>query len=303
MLWQSSSSSMVSVVESSRHIIPYTRCSGVWRDKLSFSWDYRTFNFRDNIRRAGTDLLPATKAHITGYLSPCPAVIRPYADLSYLQFTVSLETVLTTGSAVVNAVLTTAGWRLWTMHTSIESLLQHPELPPGDGHMTGPISWELQRHQDVDRVKAEVVIIGGGQKWVCSSGPYRVLIINSGLALAARLKALGVSALIIERAASIGEIWIKRYEYLSLHFPHWADHFPYFPFPKHWPTYTPAQKLGYFMQWYASSMELAVWTNSNVSSATNDNGNWTLVINKNGEERILYPKHVASPDFGQVYLF
>ena len=31
---------------------------GVWRDKLSFTWDYRTFNFKPAIIKAATDLLP-----------------------------------------------------------------------------------------------------------------------------------------------------------------------------------------------------------------------------------------------------
>lgn len=30
-------------------------CTGVWRDKLSFSWDFRTFNFREAILKAATD--------------------------------------------------------------------------------------------------------------------------------------------------------------------------------------------------------------------------------------------------------
>ena len=60
------------------------------------------------------------------------------------------------------------------------------------------------------------------------------LTINSGLALAARCKALGMENLVIERSEEIGDVWKKRYEYLSLHFPHWPDDLPYFSYPKHW---------------------------------------------------------------------
>lgn len=118
----------------------------------------------------------------------------------------------------------------------------------------------------------------------------------SGLALAARLKALGVPNLIIERGETVGEVWRKRYEYLSLHFPHWADHLPYFPYPEHWPTYTPAQKQGMYMEWYGSAMELAIWNSSSVTTASqNEAGNWTVDISKgtNGEARTLHPKHVV----------
>lgn len=116
----------------------------------------------------------------------------------------------------------------------------------------------------------------------------------SGLALAARCKALGMNALIIEKSDEVGDIWKKRYEYLSLHFPHWPDDLPYFTYPKHWPTYTPAQKQGKYMEWYASALELNVWTKSSVVKADQDSdGRWSVLINKSGiEQRTLHPDHL-----------
>lgn len=101
--------------------------------------------------------------------------------------------------------------------------------------------------------------------------------------------------LIIERSEEIGDVWKKRYEYLSLHFPHWADDLPYFPYPKYWPTYTPSQKQGVYMEWYASALELNIWTKSSVVKAEQDaHGNWTVIIDKGGKEtRTLHPKQVV----------
>ncbi|KAK2595992.1 hypothetical protein N8I77_013504 [Diaporthe amygdali] len=253
---------------------------GVWRDKLTFTWDYRTFNFRENIAKAARDLLPITHSKNFKFITPLPNIQRPYPDLSYLQFAVSFDTEVANSHAVIHAVQTTEGWRLWTVHTVMESLLQFPPVGPRDGHQTGPISWEKQREKDDDEVVPDVVIVGGGQ---------------NGLMLAAHLKALGVPALTIEKSDIIGEIWRKRYEYLSLHFPHWADHFPYFPYPEQWPTYTPAQKMGLFMEWYASALELHVWTSSTVVKADQDtSGKWTVQVNKGGKEtRTLKPKHLV----------
>lgn len=103
-----------------------------------------------------------------------------------------------------------------------------------------------------------------------------------------------MDSLIIERSEEVGDVWKKRYEYLSLHFPHWADDLPYFPYPKLWPTYTPAQKQGMYMKWYAEALELNVWTKSEVVKAEQDDQhNWTVVINKEGHEtRQLHPKQV-----------
>ncbi|VUC28219.1 unnamed protein product [Clonostachys rosea] len=251
---------------------------GVWRDKLSYTWDFRTFNFQPAILKAASDLFPQTKARNFAFLAPAPKVDRPYPDYAQLQFVVSFETEIVKASAVINAVLTKNGWKIYTMHTVAEELLQFPELPPADGHMTGLISWEKQRAQDVDSANPEVLIIGGGQ---------------NGLAMAARLKALGIDNLIIEKD-EIGDIWRKRYEYLSLHFPHWPDALPYFPYPKGWPTYTPAQKQGLYMQWYASALDLNVWTKSTVTDAKQDEeGNWTITISKEGKDtRVLRPKQL-----------
>lgn len=97
--------------------------------------------------------------------------------------------------------------------------------------------------------------------------------------MAARCKALGMSSLIVDRCNEVGDIWKTRYEYLSLHFPHWPDDLPYFSYPKHWPTYTPAQKQGRYMEWYASALELNIWTKSNVVKADQDDcGKWTVLF-------------------------
>ncbi|KAL3472734.1 hypothetical protein BJX99DRAFT_272762 [Aspergillus californicus] len=253
---------------------------GVWRDKLSFTWDFRTFNFREAILQAATDLLPQTKARDFGFLEPAPLVSRLYPDFAQLQFVVSFETEIVHASAVINAVLTAHdSWKIYTMHTVAEGLKQFPEQAAPDGHMTGITSWESQRSEAINTVDPEVLIIGGGQ---------------NGLAMAARLKVLGMDNLIIERSDEVGDIWKKRYEYLSLHFPHWPDSLPYFKYPQHWPTYTPAQKQGLYMQWYASALELNVWTKSEVVKAEQDaDGKWTVLINKGGQEsRTLHPKQL-----------
>lgn len=137
---------------------------GVWRDKLSFTWDHRTFNFQPAILKAASDLFPTTKATNFNFLSPKPVVCRPYPDFAQLQIVVSFETELVVASAVINSVLTKNGWKIYTMHTVAEKLKQFPEISPNDGHMTGDISWEKQREKDIDAAEPEILIIGGGQK-------------------------------------------------------------------------------------------------------------------------------------------
>ncbi len=58
-----------------------------------------------------------------------------------------------------------------------------------------------------------VVIVGGGQ---------------GGIALGARLRQLGVPAIIVERNERPGDSWRNRYKSLCLHDPVWYDHLPYY---------------------------------------------------------------------------
>ncbi|KAI7177462.1 hypothetical protein KC316_g10476, partial [Hortaea werneckii] len=128
---------------------------GVWRDKLSFTWDQRTFNFRPAILKAATDLLPTTKAYNFQFLRPAPEAVQPYPDFGFLQFVVSFETQLVYASAVIKAVYTKKGWSIYTMHSVAEQLKQFPERAPADGHMTGTTSWENQRAREVDSADPE----------------------------------------------------------------------------------------------------------------------------------------------------
>ena len=93
-----------------------------------------------------------------------PAVVQPYPDFAQLQFVVSFETDIVIASAVINAVFTQEGWKIYTMHTVAEQLKQFPERAPADGHMTGSKSWEAQRAEEVNASDPEILIIGGGQK-------------------------------------------------------------------------------------------------------------------------------------------
>jgi cation diffusion facilitator CzcD-associated flavoprotein CzcO len=90
---------------------------------------------------------------------------------------------------------------------------------------------------------------------------------QGGLTAAARLKMLGVDALIVDSEVRIGDNWRQRYHQLVLHDPVWYDHMPYVSFPPHWPIFTPKDKLAEFLELYAKLLELNVWTETNLSAS------------------------------------
>ena len=84
-----------------------------------------------------------------------------------------------------------------------------------------------------------------------------------------------------------------------LHDPVWYDHLPYVPFPSHWPVFTPKDKLAEWFESYVKLLELNVWTQTNLESASWDASKrqWTVNLKRKKldgtvEDRTLHPRHV-----------
>jgi putative flavoprotein involved in K+ transport len=120
----------------------------------------------------------------------------------------------------------------------------------------------------------QALIIGGGQ---------------GGLALAARLKALDVPALVIEKNARAGDSWRNRYRSLVLHDPVWYDHLPYIPFPAHWPVFCPKDQMGDWLEAYAQALDLDIWLSTSVESAVWQGDRWTVTVRGPDGVRVLHP--------------
>jgi len=123
-----------------------------------------------------------------------------------------------------------------------------------------------------------VLIVGGGQ---------------GGIALAARLKRLGVPAAVVEKNARAGDSWRKRYASLCLHDPVWYDHMPYLPFPDYWPVFTPKDRMGDWLEMYVKVMQLDYRASTVCTRATFQDGAWEVQLVSNGEPLTLRPKHLV----------
>ncbi|KAF8634275.1 hypothetical protein AX17_004231 [Amanita inopinata Kibby_2008] len=250
-----------------------------WRDMLSFTWDFRTFRGISYISTFLRDCIGSTHPRGFKLRQDFLGLQRPAEDLAWINAFFDFETDVGIALGIVRLVPTANGeWRAHTVYTNLEDLKGFPEKigalrNPNPNHGT----WEEDRKkeskfEDKDPV---VLIVGGGQ---------------SGLDLAARLKSLDVPTLVVERNERIGDNWRNRYEALCLHDPVWYDHMPYLPFPSSWPVYSPARKLANWLESYAESLELNVWTSSTVTRATQDSGSrrWTVTIQRaDGTERLF----------------
>ncbi|THH13418.1 hypothetical protein EW146_g6790 [Bondarzewia mesenterica] len=255
-----------------------------WRDLLALTWDFRTFYGTDNIRKFLEDRL--AQAQLSSIeLDPSSVQLqRPYPDIAWVQAFFSFDTPTGRGSGIVRLVPTSdSSWRAHSLFTNLESLHGFPEQTgllrePQPNHG----KWQEKRKREIDCLDEDpkVVVIGAGQ---------------CGLEIAARLKYLGVKTLVVEREPRIGNLWRKRYEALCLHDTVWYDHMPYIPFPPTWPVFCPAPKLADWLESYAHSLELDVWTSSNVTSAKQDPSThkWAVTIKRaDGSERSFVVNHL-----------
>ena len=181
---------------------------GLWRDILALTWDFRTFVGAKKIHRFLEDILNDVQLSNLELVSDQVQLQRPYPDLVWIQGVFKFQTGVGEGNGVFRIVPTASGeWKAHVISTELIGLKGYPEL-------IGPLrddkpnhgTWPDKRRKEVEFEDSEptVVIIGGGQ---------------SGLEIAARLKMLGVQALVIEKQPRIGDQWRTRYEALCLHDP------------------------------------------------------------------------------------
>ena len=229
---------------------------GYWRDLVAFTWTLRTSEGRAAIKSTLERTLAAASPTTWGLTGPSPA-----GD----GFFIRLET--RTGRGIGHLRLREG--RAWTLLTALRELKGHEE-PAG----TRRVHYVQQPAVEAPRV----LIVGGGQ---------------GGIALGARLKRLGVPALIVEKNARAGDSWRKRYESLCLHDPVWYDHMPYIPFPDHWPVFSPKDKLADWLEMYTRVMELDSWSSTECLQARPVDAGWEVDVVKDGKPLKLKPKHLV----------
>ncbi|BCH29574.1 FAD-dependent oxidoreductase [Mesorhizobium sp. L-8-10] len=252
-----------------------------WRDLLAFTWNIRTMEGRAAI----IEMLEAT---LDGTLPSAWSLSREATvENSGVEAWFTFETAVARGEGILRL----RDGKCRTLFTAISEFKGHEEKkgagrPLGVRHGAdrGRETWsERRRREEAALGSTEqpyCLIVGGGQ---------------GGLALGARLRQLGVPAIILEKNARAGDSWRNRYRSLVLHDPVWYDHLPYMPFPEHWPVFTPKDKMGDWLEMYARVMELNCWTSSTCLSAAYDDSekSWTVEVDRAGERVVLKPKHLV----------
>ncbi|QDM16821.1 NAD(P)/FAD-dependent oxidoreductase [Tardiphaga sp. vice304] len=253
-----------------------------WRDLVSFTWNIKTMEGKDQVRAMLQARLAGTKPSGWKIADGEAATEADGIIESWIQF----ETAVARGFGHLRL----KEGRIWTLLTTMVELKGYEEpvgfdRPMGAKHGVDRDrkTWKEEREQETAELgisrQPYCLIIGGGQ---------------GGIALAARLRQLKVPTIVIEKNERPGDSWRKRYKSLCLHDPVWYDHLPYLPFPPNWPVFSPKDKIGDWLEMYTKVMELNYWSSTTCKKATYDEaaGEWTVIVERDGREIVLKPKQL-----------
>lgn len=178
-----------------------------WRDIVAVSWNIKTKKGTDDIGQylqahASKNGFGQFNIIEDGALQPR---LSDLGGLIWVESGFTFETKAGKGRGIVR--LANVGpllWKAWIVHTNLDELKGFPEQPP-------------QKQSNSDQPKnPQVLIIGAGTYLRCLF--YAATIYTnsklgqSGLMLGARLKALNVSTLIVDKSSEIGNAWRMRYD-------------------------------------------------------------------------------------------
>ncbi|OLO98983.1 FAD-dependent oxidoreductase [Mycolicibacterium porcinum] len=256
-----------------------------WRDLVAFTWNLKTVEGHDGIADMLTARLNDTDP--SGFRTAEAPTEEFDGEHVVTSAFIEFETAVGRGKGHLR-LRDELGW---TLLTTLQELKGHEERkganrPLGAVHGSDPDrrSWAEKRlDEDLTLGYTEqpyIVVIGGGQ---------------GGIALGARLRQLGVPAIVVDQHERPGDQWRKRYKSLCLHDPVWYDHLPYLPFPANWPVFAPKDKIGDWLEFYTRVMEVPYWSSTTCLSASydEDEQRWTVEVNRNGEPVTLRPAQLV----------
>ena len=257
-----------------------------WRDLVSFTWNIKTLEGRDQVEDMLKSQLPTTKPR-NWQIAEGEV---PTEDGGVTTAWISFETDVARGYGLLRL----RDGKIWTLLTTMVELKGHEE-PKGDNRPLGAkhgagknrTTWKEER----EREEADLgygtqpfcLVIGGGQ---------------GGIALGARMRQLGVPTIIVERNDRPGDSWRRRYKSLCLHDPVWYDHLPYHASSRRklGLSSAPKDKIGDWLEMYTKIMELNYWSKSVCQIGLLRRGKpkeWTVVVDRDGEEVTIRPKQLV----------
>lgn len=265
------------------------RADGYWRDHLALTWDLRTFAGPALAADGLKEVSQRRRVSSFQVQDAGSKVFEHKTRGKTIETFFTFETDIAWCRGHLRLILAADGsgeWRAWTFFTSMEELKGFEEQAgtrrPGKLHRTSAqSSTDLDDRKQTTEPDPQVLVVGAG---------------HAGLAIAARLAALDVDTLVIDREEHIGDNWRNRYQSLLLHNQIAANHLPYLPFPSTWPSYLSKEHMAEWLVAYAAILGLKVWTSTTILHADYDQDarRWTVQLSQpDGTVKTLHPRHLV----------
>ncbi|KAF2146050.1 uncharacterized protein K452DRAFT_263563 [Aplosporella prunicola CBS 121167] len=287
--------------------LPRVLHSDCWfRDHCALSWDLRTLHGIGDVSpflAAQQPRFALAGLNLTSSGKFAPSQAEPVEGLEWIESMFTFETAFGRGKGVLRLVQgEDRAWKAYMLYTALQEIKGYEEQigqrrPHGGnnslegGTVKGNWAERKQRKMEFLDEEPAVICVGAGQ---------------SGLNLSARLQAMGLSCLLIDKNERLGDNWRNRYrvntansnciQTLVTHDPVHYSHMAYMPFPCTWPFFTPKDKLADWFEAYATLLDLNVWMSSKITSASYDDAThtWTATITRgDGSTRTLKPRHIV----------
>ncbi|EJT99353.1 FAD/NADP-binding domain-containing protein [Dacryopinax primogenitus] len=256
-------------------------CDAWWKDHLALTWAHRTARCMSTIDTLFGKAIESRKPREFQLVSA--TVISMGPQIGYIQVMFKFTTTVAKCSGIVKLVPEQGEWKAWTIFTKMDDLLDHTR--------------DLSKLDSPDKTtevpnEVEVLIFGAGQ---------------AGLQVAANLRALGMSTLVVERGDRVGDHWRGRYDTLRLHlskdyselslmlaisshsFP--TGQLAYRPWPADFPYYPSLYEVADGLESYSKSTHLNILTSSCAIQATysEEAHKWTVdILSQDGTKKKMY---------------
>ncbi|RLL95867.1 hypothetical protein CFD26_105769 [Aspergillus turcosus] len=236
----------------------------IWRDCFALTGTLRTFYSAWTVSEVYRNRCLARQAQSFHLQADDAHIVRIGPSCSWIDVPFSFET-NASPAACCSGVLSLipsgerGGYRIWMLQTVLDQFKGYPSVDTLDATTQSPSAGDSTTHFDC-------LIVGAG---------------HSGLNVAGRLKALGVSYLVIDKNPCVGDNWRLRYDSAKLHTIRDYSHLPFernFAHVDHeW--LTKDDLADGFAAW-ADKYKINIWTCSELQSGTWDDSRtqWTLKV-------------------------
>ncbi|KAK0117991.1 hypothetical protein ONS95_012302 [Cadophora gregata] len=262
----------------------------VWRDIFALTGTLRTFYSASSISIAWHETTKRANAG-SFILDPASArIIRLPQGSSWIEASFAFETNATPRTKCTGIMSLVPGsdgkWRIWVLRSILEQLKS-----AGDVDVLDPaINVNGKANEYPEQTHFDCVIIGGGQ---------------AGLGTAGRMKALGISYVVLDKQQNIGDNWKMRYVSARLHTAREYAHLPFErTFPSRYQEFLSRDDLVEGYRNWADKFNINIWLGTKPISGTWDSSQerWTLILQRHGKEMSITCSYivVAGGAGGQV---